>query len=139
MKKTANSNIRNIEQKIINHESKQNCDPRVREQLLSELKENQYIFNQNLFLISHQQQIEKDEQPTAYFHNKIQNQKQKQEITSLKYKDRSTGIEVTTTDQKQIQEQTFLFYQALYSEEPVDIDNQNWLLSHMTNKRITQK
>ena len=135
--KDLDNEIKILQDKIRANDINENYDPYVRQNLINQLKEKLIILNQNLFIQTHQEQIEKDEKPTAYFYAKLAGIRENNKLNILSYIDPKTNSKVTTTDPDSILEQAFLFYQNLYSEEKPNMDTQNWLLSHITSKRLS--
>ena len=126
--------IKQIQDKIIKNDTSENYSPHIRFNLLQNLKEKLNIINEDLFLRSHQEQVEKDEKPTAYFYAKMAKSKENHNIDVLTFTDETSNERKTTHDPDIIMDKAHDFYQKLYSEEPPNINTQNWLIDHLNSK-----
>ena len=126
--------FKQFQDKIIKNDTSENYSPHIGFNLLQNLKEKLNIINEDLFLRSHQEQVEKDEKPTAYFYSKMAKSKENHNIDVLTFTDETTNERKTTHDPDIIMDKAHDFYQKLYSEEPPNINTQNWLIDHLNSK-----
>ena len=133
------ADLNKLRQNLRSEEKKEILDGSKISFLKKEIEQKEFQKNNHIFLATHQQKIELDEKPTKYFFNTLKQNRQKNEITTLKYVENHENApnSIITSDPKIILRETTKFYAELYEKGTTVKEDRVWLLQKL-HKKISE-